>query len=241
VSLKMEQSVVVQLLEQASEKFVPSSKTFTPSEIESYFHTLQKDGLIIIENVFSPETIQVISDATQTVYDHVRYMIDNNKLPKTEYPDRIRGISKVIHYYEGRKNVDVPVGRYDYQWGFHIGIFSKPEFYFPSPIKELVTKGIERDCYRVSGSLPLFPGTGAGDWHRDTKPLFSDYSLDVKLPPYWYTLFIPLDDISEENGTTEFILGSHVQDFTDHPSHLPKSQFQVKKRICNFYGWKSSS
>lgn len=36
-----------------------------------------------------------------------------------------------------------------------------------------------------------------------------DDSLVMKLNPFYYTVLIPLDDITEENGRTEFIVGSH--------------------------------
>lgn len=57
-----------------------------------------------------------------------------------------------------------------------------------------------------------------GPWHRDTynlngpsNPLDGTYddSLVMKLNPFYYTILIPLDDITEENGRTEFIVGSH--------------------------------
>ena len=36
-----------------------------------------------------------------------------------------------------------------------------------------------------------------------------DDSLVMKLKPFYYTVLIPLDDITAENGNTEFITGSH--------------------------------
>ena len=56
-----------------------------------------------------------------------------------------------------------------------------------------------------------------GPWHRDTYNLNGpsnpdgsyDDSLVMKLSPFYYTCLIPLDDITEENGRTEFLVGSH--------------------------------
>ena len=36
-----------------------------------------------------------------------------------------------------------------------------------------------------------------------------DDSLVMKLNPFYYTVLIPLDDVTEANGRTEFIVGSH--------------------------------
>ena len=56
-----------------------------------------------------------------------------------------------------------------------------------------------------------------GPWHRDTYNLNGpsnpdgsyDDSLVMKLNPFYYTCLIPLNNITEANGRTEFIQGSH--------------------------------
>ena len=52
-----------------------------------------------------------------------------------------------------------------------------------------------RDTYNLNG-----PSNPDGSY---------DDGLVMKLKPFYYTCLIPLDDISEENGRTEFIHGSH--------------------------------
>ena len=56
-------------------------------------------------------------------------------------------------------------------------------------------KSYFRDTYNLNG-----PSNPDGSY---------DDGLVMKLKPFYYTCLIPLDDISEENGRTEFIHGSH--------------------------------
>ena len=62
-----------------------------------------------------------------------------------------------------------------------------------------------------------------GPWHRDTYNLNGpsnpdgsyDDSLVMKLKPFYYTCLIPLDDITSENGRTEFLVGSHCLTYNE--------------------------
>ena len=74
------------------------------------------------------------------------------------------------------------------------------------------------------------PDAGLQHWHRDTQLLFQRFGSEdpfhlprvhdaaegaaeaggVHLPPYAINVFVPLVDMTEANGPTEFTLGSHV-------------------------------
>lgn len=59
-------------------------------------------------------------------------------------------------------------------------------------------------------SVTSLPGAKMQHLHRDTTTLF-DANLDRTLPTYAITLFIPLREFNESNGTTRLLLGSHVK------------------------------
>jgi ectoine hydroxylase-related dioxygenase (phytanoyl-CoA dioxygenase family) len=87
--------------------------------------------------------------------------------------------------------------------------------------------GPEWDYYY--GGLPVLPKASNileeqhGFWHRDAYSLFNDELLDISLPPFYYTVLIPLQTLDENTGgCTEFILGSHKQTYTIIPSTKPK-------------------
>jgi len=138
-------------------------------------------------------------------------------------------MKKISYNYDNVPNIKLGQGRFDYQWGMKNGIFEDKRFYFPSPISELVTRGLEKDFHRITGALPVFANeVEGGDWHRDTLPLFNDQKLNNQLPPWYYTTLIPLTDLTLENGATQFILGSHKCSF-EEAGKLPKVQFEAKK------------
>ena len=72
-----------------------------------------------------------------------------------------------------------------------------------------------------------------GPWHRDTYNLNGpsntdgsyDDSLVMKLKPFYYTCLIPLDDITEENGRTEFLVGSHHHTYNEAKGGLISESF----------------
>jgi hypothetical protein len=221
---------VIKLIEKAAEKILPLVKSF---DIDSYWETLQNDGVVIIENLYSPETVDALNQAQQAAFDHVNKLISSGIIKETSINwiaenNELQYLKKKVYYYDNIMNISLGKGRYDYQWGLTLGIFSRPEIYFPSPIKELVIKGLHKDFHQHIGTLPLLPHTEEGDWHRDTLPLFTDNKLNLSLPPWFYTLLIPLVDISQENGSTQFILGSHKCSF-EEANNLPKLQVKTKK------------
>ncbi|CAJ1935091.1 unnamed protein product [Cylindrotheca closterium] len=65
-----------------------------------------------------------------------------------------------------------------------------------------------------TGLIPSFPGSEDQPWHQDGTTLFPDMPSDLTniLPPYALNVFIPLLDVTEELGPTEFWLGSHATD-----------------------------
>ena len=52
-------------------------------------------------------------------------------------------------------------------------------------------------------------GSEHGPWHRDTYSLFGCEEQDQGLPPFYLTLIVPLQEVTEDLGPTEFVLGSH--------------------------------
>jgi len=228
-----ERKEVDELIEKAKSSFKTTCKTFSASTIDGYWEALGRDGVIVIDDVYSNETIDAVNEAQMVVFKYINQLIDQGKIEENKLVwlaenDNLNYLSKSTYTYEDLKNINLGNGRYDYLWGLNKGIFDLAEFYFPTPVKEWVTRGLEIGFYKQTGTLPVLPGSKEGDWHRDIVPLFSDNNLNLSLPPCYYTVLIPLMDLSEENGTTQFIIGSHKVDF-EKTSQLSKVQFAAKK------------
>ena len=91
----------------------------------------------------------------------------------------------------------------------------------PQSITNILQRALQCEYDYYYGGLPIetisnnihththIDGNGNGYWHRDAYSLFNDETIDLSLPPFYYTMLIPLDNIDEYSGGTEFILGSH--------------------------------
>lgn len=83
-------------------------------------------------------------------------------------------------------------------------------------------------------------------WHRDAGLLFEkdnhfhvknahDRAAGAHLPPYAINVFVPLEDLTEQNGPTEFTLGSHLwgdvwaEDEESEGDHLRDHFFKVPR------------
>ena len=53
-------------------------------------------------------------------------------------------------------------------------------------------------------------GSDFGPLHRDTYSLFVREKQDIVFPPFYFTLLTPLQNVTEDLGPTEFVLGSHA-------------------------------
>lgn len=59
------------------------------------------------------------------------------------------------------------------------------------------------------GMLMAFPGCADQRLHRDGETLFPETALGAILPPFALTVLVPLVDVSEGEGQTAFVPGSH--------------------------------
>lgn len=77
-------------------------------------------------------------------------------------------------------------------------------------VQAMDSSRLEMDTYSVVTSLSQTP---IQHWHRDAAALFeAPHSGDAAHPrPHGIVVFVPLDDVPEERGPTEFLLRSHIQ------------------------------
>jgi len=206
--------------------------TLSEDKLDEYSRKLEQEGVVVVEDVFTKDQIEAFREGQSISFDHVMELANAELIPKTEttwiaeFDDR-RNLKKVTYMYDGYSNIILGSGRYDFQWGFYNGIFDEISFYFPYPINKLVEKGLNQDFHRVTGALPIKGNEeSTGDWHRDTVPLFSP-DIDYKLPPWYYTTLVPLQDLTLQNGATMFIPGSHKCCYED-AKNFPRARFEAK-------------
>lgn len=155
---------------------------------------LETDGFVIVPDVFSKNMITKVRRKYKKFWKEFR-----KDIPK--------GKKAGITDFQGCTALFLGKGRYDLELDW--GIFKSKKLIWPEQIKYLVDTHIGKECIAYSGSLPLRAGSVDGKWHRDARLLFNDTLLQMGLPCFYMTVLIPLMDINEENGATEFIVGSH--------------------------------
>jgi hypothetical protein len=127
--------------------------------------------------------------------------------------------NKKYSFYKDTIILDIGKNRYDFTYNLDT---LKKLIVLPQSITNILQQTLQCEYDYYYGGLPMEPISNNthiddncidfdmnGYWHRDAYSLFNDETIDLSLPPFYYTMLIPLDNIDEYSGGTEFILGSH--------------------------------
>jgi len=105
-------------------------------------------------------------------------------------------------------------GRLDVRYGMDKAPFNNPNVInnpILQPVIEQLLGGREgKPCLVYAGLIFSFPHSPDQAWHMDGATLFPECKSWLDLPTYALNIFIPLDDITDEIGPTEFIPESHL-------------------------------
>lgn len=172
--------------------------TTTVSLKTSYLKKMTQDGVIVLENLITPNNIQTLTEEINHIRSIVMQKINAMPRPLPTYSDI----------------AERQLNRLDYRCGFSADIFKqviKPIFSWIKEISPLI------DFRHYWGAIPSLGGSGPTDMHRDVYPILNTCqgnelsTYDIQLPPYYLTVFIPLVEITPANGPTEFVKGSHLE------------------------------
>jgi ectoine hydroxylase-related dioxygenase (phytanoyl-CoA dioxygenase family) len=189
--------------------------------IELLKSKLDEDGVVVIPNIFTEDQIQKYRQEYNDIYnilmDKIKDMPHNTRDYITSFDKKINSRKK-YWIYEGTPILEVAKGRYDFTWGMDKGVFSDSEYKEIPIVMELVRAGLKCDIKQYYGAISSLPDSDSGPWHRDTYPLFDNDEfgeITTRLPPFYYVLLIPLVEMDINNGTTEFIIGSHKKTYQE--------------------------
>ncbi|MDR3492568.1 MAG: phytanoyl-CoA dioxygenase family protein [Gammaproteobacteria bacterium] len=156
----------------------------------------QNDGVIVFKNLIDGKKIEVIQLEIAKIRDLVMKKISKMDRPLKNYSDI----------------AERQLGRLDYRCGFTADIFNV----IAQPIIDIVNSlSPHVDFRHYWGAIPSLASSGPTDLHRDIYPILNTTEgndldkLDLNLPPYYFTVLMPLVEITKLNGPTEFIKGSH--------------------------------
>lgn len=167
-----------------------------------YLDHFINDGVFVFENIFNAQELQKITNEITKIRDVVMRKISAMDRPLKTYSDI----------------AERELGRLDYRCGFTADIFDE----LAKPIMALIKQLSPRIDFRYYwGAIPSLGGSGPTAMHRDVYPILNTTegvnldSIDISLPPYYFTVLIPLVKITQENGPTQFIKGSHRERIVD--------------------------
>lgn len=169
---------------------------------ESDLNSFIRDGVLVFEKTLDIEKLQIIKNEIDRIRKVVMAKISIMPRPLKTYSDI----------------AERELGRLDYRCGFTSTIFTQ----IAKPIAGLVKGFSPRIDFRYYwGAIPSLGGSGPTDMHRDVYSILNTIEgndlddLDINLPPYYLTVLIPLVEITDENGPTQFIKGSHKRPVVD--------------------------
>lgn len=164
----------------------------------SYVDHFIKDGVVIFKQLFNISQLEIIANEVKQIRQVVMKKIANMERPIKTYSDI----------------AERELGRLDYRCGFTSSQFDS----IAKPIIQIIQRLSPNIDFRYYwGAIPSLGGSGPTAIHRDVYPILNKTQgndldlLDLNLPPYYFTVLIPLVQITKENGPTQFIKGSHRQ------------------------------
>jgi len=183
---------------------------------------LESKGFCILDNIFTnaelsdfkkkftgceKEVHKICEDNKPDPYDFVQLYDKENIIKMQAYCNE-----SIIETAKGRYDVRIEKVKQDFK--------AVPE---NPTIANLMKLCLQERFLCDIGLLVTGSHAKDGPWHRDTYNLNGpsntdgsyDDSLVMKIKPFYYTCLIPLDDITEENGRTEFLVGSHHHTYNE--------------------------
>lgn len=169
---------------------------------ENYLDEMQNDGVCVIRNQISNSEIQLIKNEILNIREIILKKIAPMSRPLKKHTD-------ITERY---------LNRLDFRCGFTADIFKQ----VAEPIIKIIKQMSPTiDFNHYWGAIPSAAGAGPTNLHRDVYPILNTTQgvnlgyLDIQLPPYYFTVLIPLVEITRENGPTEFVKGSKYEEIVD--------------------------
>lgn len=204
------------------------------NELDESYQALQKDGVVILSHVLNKEEQNKLLTAYNDIKDEVEE-IQKNQPPKERifFEDGVKVSS--LYWPIGATNYVMQAGRkrWDTHYRFQQGVFLEDFIRHNPRVEALLQKVLPKHRNHLGG-IHGYPGSEHQYWHRDATSLFNDdkdsslLTNNTYVEDYYFTVLFPLVDLNDKNGSTEFMLGSHMlsrEELKDYPT----TAFDVKK------------
>lgn len=201
-------------------------QTAARDDIDAWERHVTRDGAVIVKGLFSAEQVAVYKAQHDAVLKEV-----DEKVSKAERKEKAYLLTlgekryTMQGYYdiqEGTKLLDLCHGRLDFTYKMDEGAFASPAYHASPPVQQFMERMLKSDFAHYAGAVPSRGKSENGAWHRDTYTLFDEQpGLDANLPPYYYTVLVPLDHITADLGPTQLHVGSHKMTYEEAKENAP--------------------
>ncbi len=185
--------------------------------MDDYYEIYKRDGYVEIPNVFGFPIIDDLQHTFDLAIEHIQSGIGAGKFETCQnltpnFYDANRLVTSTIYDVGGDKVVVDICGLTEFAYGMSGGLLEDQMFLYPPQVEGIVKEELKTYYNAEVGAIHKPANqeiVGELGWHRDIATLFEDEALDLSLPEWELSMFIPLVDLTPENGSLEFILGSH--------------------------------
>lgn len=196
--------------------------------LDHNINELIEDGVTVLKDIYSSQQIESLRNFASELQSPIIELLNKPDIDKYKsvykyetHFDIERTYHKNLYKLNNIQAIEIVKGRYDISYNecnkdLHTRVEEIAD-YFIRPCNRLYTWGL----------LTSSKNSEDGHWHRDTINLngdadalghYDDSPMVYHLKPFYFTVLIPLVPLNEENGTPEFIKGSHK--LTYNNSHL---------------------
>jgi ectoine hydroxylase-related dioxygenase (phytanoyl-CoA dioxygenase family) len=166
------------------------------AENQTYQQVFSDDGVLVLKNFIAAEHLRAMEKEIASIRAIVMQKISDMPRPLRDYSDI----------------AERDLNRLDYRCGFTADIFAE----VAKPIAEIIQTLSPDIAFRQYwGAIPALAGSKETYLHRDIFPILKTTEgvnmgeYDAMLPPYYFTVLMPLVQITKENGSTQVVKGSH--------------------------------
>lgn len=190
-------------------------------DLQFHLAELEENGVTIIESLFSPEEMEEIYYHYRPIQERVQQVLMSDAGQRRIF--QTDGITTYSHYWKVDKDfiLQAGPGRYDTSYGFREGFFASDRFLHHPLLEQIMQQTLHREYTNYAGTVTAASQSGAQYWHRDTHNLAdsnNDGSQLLHMDDFYFTVLIPLVALNEENGSTEFRIGTHRKTSQDFDS-----------------------
>lgn len=164
---------------------------------------LRRCGVIVLERVFDVDLVAALAREQGVLFRSFHEAVHANRSLENSTTSGLRS--------EGRWEVKLPL----------VPPFTSPNLIANPALFSLLKRvlGTEEIELDTLSSVTSVPGSPAQHWHADVDDLFrhgheeggwGEQSEGAVLPAFGIVVFLPLSDVGEKQGPTEFLLGSHL-------------------------------